>query len=235
MQTIYFVRARQMVEVLTKYLKDRNRTRGFDPETICAYRGGYLPKLRREIERGLRSGEIHEVVSTNALELGVDIGSLDVAVLTGYPGTLASTLQQAGRAGRRGGMSLAVLVCRSTALDQYIAAHPEYVFERPEERAVTDPDNLIVFVSHLKCAAFELPFDEGELFGEMSFLEEAGASASVVADDEVEVDVIPGEHVRRLLDSLPGFAARFYHSLAVTLSERLRRTSRTALPPMSWG
>ena len=164
-QTIYFVRARQMVEVLTKYLKDRNRTRGFDPETICAYRGGYLPKLRREIERGLRSGEIHEVVSTNALELGVDIGSLDVAVLTGYPGTLASTLQQAGRAGRRGGMSLAVLVCRSTALDQYIAAHPEYVFERPEERAVTDPDNLIVFVSHLKCAAFELPFDEGELFG----------------------------------------------------------------------
>ncbi|MCK6458364.1 MAG: DEAD/DEAH box helicase [Planctomycetes bacterium] len=164
-QAIYFVRARQMVEVLTKYLKDRNRTRGFPPETVCAYRGGYLPKLRREIEKGLRTGEIHEVVSTNALELGVDIGSLDVAVLTGYPGTLASTLQQSGRAGRRGGLSLAILVCRSTALDQYIAAHPEYVFERPEERAVTDPDNLIVFVSHLKCAAFELPFDEGELFG----------------------------------------------------------------------
>jgi DEAD/DEAH box helicase domain-containing protein len=164
-QAIYFVRSRQMVEVLTKYLKDRNKGRGLPPETICAYRGGYLPKLRREIERGLRNGEIHEVVSTNALELGVDIGSLDVAVLTGYPGTLASTMQQAGRAGRRGGTSLALLVCRSTALDQYIAAHPEYVLERAEERAVTDADNLIIFVSHLKCAAFELPFDEGELFG----------------------------------------------------------------------
>jgi DEAD/DEAH box helicase domain-containing protein len=164
-QAIYFVRSRQMVEVLTKYLKDRNKARGLVPDTVCAYRGGYLPKLRREIERGLRNGEIHEVVSTNALELGVDIGSLDVAVLTGYPGTLASTLQQAGRAGRRGGTSVALLVCRSTALDQYIAAHPEYVFDRAEERAVTDADNLIIFVSHLKCAAFELPFDEGELFG----------------------------------------------------------------------
>ncbi len=164
-QTIYFVRSRQMVEVLTKYLKDRNRERGLPLETVCAYRGGYLPKLRRTIESGLRSGEIHEVVSTNALELGVDIGSLDIAVLTGYPGTLASTMQQAGRAGRRSGTSLAVLVCRSTALDQYIAAHPEYLFERPQESAVADPDNLILFVNHLKCAAFELPFDEGATFG----------------------------------------------------------------------
>ncbi|MFQ5843517.1 MAG: DEAD/DEAH box helicase [Planctomycetota bacterium] len=113
----------------------------------------------------MRSGRIHEVVSTNALELGVDIGSLDVAVLSGYPGTLASTTQQAGRAGRRTSTSLAILVCRSTALDQYIAAHSEYLFERPQERAVVDPDNLILFVNHLKCAAFELPFDEGETFG----------------------------------------------------------------------
>jgi len=164
-QAIYFVRSRQMVEVLTKYLKDRNRDRGFPHETVCAYRGGYLPKLRRTIERGLRTGEIHEVVSTNALELGVDIGSLDVAVLTGYPGTLASTMQQAGRAGRRAGLSLALLICRSTAMDQYIAVHPEYVFDRPQESAVIDPDNLIVFVNHLKCAAFELPFDEGADFG----------------------------------------------------------------------
>ncbi len=164
-QAIYFIRSRQMVEVLTKYLKDRNRERGLPLETVCAYRGGYLPKLRRAIEGGLRSGEIQEVVSTNALELGVDIGSLDVAVLTGYPGTLASTLQQAGRAGRRSGTSLAILVCRSTALDQYIAAHPEYLFDRPQESAVADPDNLILFVNHLKCAAFELPFDEGALFG----------------------------------------------------------------------
>jgi len=164
-QAIYFVRSRQMVEVLTKYLKDRNRTRGLQAETVCAYRGGYLPRLRRTIEAGLRSGEIHEVVSTNALELGVDIGSLDIAVLTGYPGTLASTMQQAGRAGRRAGLSLALLVCRSTAMDQYIAAHPEYVLERPQESAVIDPDNLIIFVNHLKCAAFELPFEEGALFG----------------------------------------------------------------------
>jgi len=164
-QAIYFARSRQMVEVLTKYLKDRSRERGLDPEAVRAYRGGYLPKLRREIERGLRAGEIHEVVSTNALELGVDIGSLDVAVLTGYPGTLASTQQQAGRAGRRGGTSLVLLVCNSTALDQYIAAHPEYVLDRPQESAVVDPDNLILFVNHLKCAAFELPFDEGETFG----------------------------------------------------------------------
>jgi DEAD/DEAH box helicase domain-containing protein len=164
-QAIYFVRSRQMVEVLTKYLKDRSKDRGLPHEAVCAYRGGYLPKLRRTIERGLRTGEIHEVVSTNALELGVDIGSLDVAVLTGYPGTLASTMQQAGRAGRRAGLSLALLICRSTALDQYIAAHPEYVLGRPQESAVIDPDNLIVFVNHLKCAAFELPFDEGEDFG----------------------------------------------------------------------
>jgi DEAD/DEAH box helicase domain-containing protein len=164
-QTIYFVRARQMVEVLTKYLKDRNLERGLPTETICAYRGGYLPKLRRAVEKGLRNGEIHEVVSTNALELGVDIGSLDISVLTGYPGTLASTLQQAGRAGRRAGTSLAVMVCRSTAIDQYIANEPEYLFERTEESAVTNADNLIIFVNHLKCAAFELPFDEGTDFG----------------------------------------------------------------------
>jgi len=165
-QAIYFVRSRQMVEVLTKYLKDRNRDRGLPEQAVCAYRGGYLPKLRRTIERGLREGEIHEVVSTNALELGVDIGSLDVAVLTGYPGTLASTVQQAGRAGRRAGTSLAVMLCRSTALDQYVAAHPEYVLDRPQESAAIDPDNLIVFVNHLKCAAFELPFDEGARFGD---------------------------------------------------------------------
>ena len=171
-QTIYFVRGRQMVEVLTKYLKDRNIERGLPTETICAYRGGYLPKLRRRVERGLRNGEIHEVVSTNALELGVDIGSLDIAVLTGYPGTLASTMQQAGRAGRRAGTSLAILVCRSTAIDQYIAAEPDYLFERPQESAVTDADNLIIFVNHLKCAAFELPFDEGDTFGGNPITEE---------------------------------------------------------------
>jgi DEAD/DEAH box helicase domain-containing protein len=165
-QSIYFVRSRQMVEVLTKYLKDRNRDRGLPLETVCAYRGGYLPKLRRNIERGLRNGDVHEVVSTNALELGVDIGSLDVSVMTGYPGTLASTMQQAGRSGRRSSTSLAMLVCRSTALDQYVAAHPEYIFDRPQESAVTDADNLIIFVNHLKCAAFELPFDEGAQFGD---------------------------------------------------------------------
>ena len=186
-QTIYFARSRQNVEVLTKYLKDRNKDRGFDPDAVCAYRGGYLPKLRRTIERGLRTGEIHEVVSTNALELGVDIGSLDVAILTGYPGTLASTMQQAGRAGRRGGLSLAVLVCRSTALDQYIATHPEYVLDRPQESAVIDPDNLILFVTTVIDKYFQecirlpvIAFNEIDTGGISGFGEDTGNNSGCI-------------------------------------------------------
>ncbi len=164
-QAIVFGRSRNQVEVLTKYAKDAAREVGLDPETVRGYRGGYLPRLRREIERGLRAGHVRVVVATNALELGVDIGSLDVAILCGWPGSVASFFQQAGRAGRRGRPSLAILVGRSVPLDQYVLRHPEYALARGTEHTVIDPENLIVKVNHIKCSAFEVPFVEGESFG----------------------------------------------------------------------
>src|SRR5690606_6544787 len=127
-----------------------------------------LPLRRREIERGLRAGEVRAVVSTNALELGIDIGALDVCVLAGYPGTIASTWQRAGRAGRRSGRSAVVLVASSAPLDQFIVRHPSYFFEASPEHALVNPDNLQVLLNHVKCAAFELPFAEGERFGAAS-------------------------------------------------------------------
>ncbi len=178
--TIAFVRTRLQVEVLTRYLKDRfGRVPGGE-RLVRGYRGGYLPDLRREIERGLREGSIRGVVATNALELGVDIGQLEAAVLTGYPGTVASTWQQAGRAGRRAATSAAVLVASSRPLDQYVITHPETLLGSPPEAGLIDPDNLHVLVSHIRCAAFELPFEEGETFGcepldeILAFLEEKG-------------------------------------------------------------
>ena len=134
-------------------------------ETVRGYRGGYLPRERREIERRLRDGEIRAVVATNALELGIDIGSLDAVVMAGYPGTIASTWQRAGRAGRRQGTSAAVLVASSAPLDQYIVEHPDYFFGRSPEHAYINPDNLEILLAHLKCAAFELPLRDGEKFG----------------------------------------------------------------------
>jgi DEAD/DEAH box helicase domain-containing protein len=135
------------------------------PHAIRGYRGGYLPGERREIERGLREGRIRGVVSTNALELGIDVGSLDATVMAGYPGTIASTWQRAGRAGRRSGSSCAVLVASSAPLDQFIVQHPDYFFERSPEHAFVQPDNLEILVNHLKCAAFELPIASTETFG----------------------------------------------------------------------
>ncbi len=163
--TICFCGARTVTEVMTKYLKDLFRRRVGDAPRIVGYRGGYLPKERRAIEQGLRRGSILGVVSTNALELGVDIGALDACVLAGYPGTIASTRQQAGRAGRRQGASAAVLVLRSHPLDQYIADHPEFLLDASPEAAQINPDNLQILVSHLKCAAFELPIDDDEVLG----------------------------------------------------------------------
>jgi len=164
--SIVFARSRLQVEVLTKYLKDLNRDPLGNAGTVRGYRGGYLPTQRREIEQGLRSGEVKTVVATNALELGIDIGRLDACVLCGYPGTIASTWQQAGRAGRRQGVSLTVLVASSSALDQYIVSHPEYFFKQSPENALANPDNLYILMNHLKCAAFELPFLDGESFGD---------------------------------------------------------------------
>ncbi|HYK88127.1 MAG TPA: DEAD/DEAH box helicase, partial [Acidobacteriota bacterium] len=167
LQTIVFANSRLHTEVLLTYLKEANPHPPGAPESVRGYRGGYLPLERREIERGLRSGEIRGVVATNALELGIDIGSLDVAVMAGYPGTIASTWQRAGRAGRRSGSSCAVLVASSKPLDQFIVKHPEYFFSGSPEHAYIQPDNLEILVNHLKCAAFELPLGPGEVFGEV--------------------------------------------------------------------
>lgn len=164
-QTLVFTNNRLATEVLTTYLKDACSHLPFSNEAIRGYRGGYLPKERRHVEQGLRDGRIRAVVSTNALELGVDIGSLDTVVLAGYPGTIASTLQRAGRAGRRQSSSLAVLVASSAPLDQYIIEHPDYFFGSSPEEAHINPDNLEILLSHLKCAAFELPVKDGEKFG----------------------------------------------------------------------
>ncbi len=180
-QTIVFARSRLQVEVLTKYLKDLVQDPLGGSGRVRGYRGGYLPTQRREIEKGLRDGDVTAVVATNALELGIDIGRLDACVLCGYPGTIASTWQQAGRAGRRRGSSLTVLVASSSALDQYIIGHPEYFFKQSPENALANPDNLYILMQHIKCAAFELPFLDEEPFanGEatepmLSFLEEQG-------------------------------------------------------------
>jgi len=166
--------------VLVTYLKDAFDGGRYPSESVRGYRAGYLPRERREIERKLRGGEIRAVVATNALELGIDIGSLDAVVMAGYPGTIASSWQRAGRAGRRHSASAAVLVASSAPLDQYIVEHPDYFFGRSPEHAYINADNLEILLAHLKCAAFELPIRDGETFGlhpttELCrYLEEAG-------------------------------------------------------------
>jgi DEAD/DEAH box helicase domain-containing protein len=164
-KTIVFAPSRVRVELLLKSLRAAMGRRVGDPERIHGYRGGYLPNERRAVERGLRDGRVLGVVATNALELGIDIGSLEAAVLTGYPGTLASAWQQMGRAGRRQGVALAVIVASSSPLAQYVASNPDYLFDKSPEAGLIDPENLLVRISHLKCGAFELPFREGEAFG----------------------------------------------------------------------
>jgi DEAD/DEAH box helicase domain-containing protein len=165
MQTLVFANSRLHTEVLLTYLQRAHPPAPGGAEPVRGYRGGYLPGERREIERGLRDGGIRGVVSTSALELGIDVGSLDAVVLAGYPGTIASTWQRAGRAGRRSGTSCAVLVASSAPLDQFIVRHPEYFFSRTPEHAYIQPDNLEILLNHLKCAAFELPIAEDESFG----------------------------------------------------------------------
>jgi DEAD/DEAH box helicase domain-containing protein len=165
LQTIVFAPSRLSTEILVTYLKEALETRPGSEGVIRGYRGGYLPLKRREIERGLRDGSVLGVVSTNALELGIDIGGLDVSVMLGYPGSVASTWQQAGRAGRRSGTSVSVLVANSTPLNQFMAANPDYFFGSPIEEGRINPDNLHILVNHVKCAAFELPFTDGERFG----------------------------------------------------------------------
>ena len=164
-QTIVFAPSRVRVELLLRYLRDALPRRVGEPQKVEGYRGGYLPSERRAVERGLREGRILGVVSTNALELGIDIGCLQASVLTGYPGTLASAWQQMGRAGRRTGLSLAVVVASSSPLGQYVALNPDYLLGKSPEEGRIDPENLLVRISHVKCAAFELPFRVDEDFG----------------------------------------------------------------------
>jgi DEAD/DEAH box helicase domain-containing protein len=180
LQSIIFAQSRLSTELLTTYLKDDFEGPPGTREQIRGYRGGYLPQRRRDIEKGLREGSVRAVVSTNALELGIDIGALDVCVMAGYPGTIAATWQRAGRAGRRSSRSAAVLVASSAPLDQFVVRNPSYFFDAPPERALINPDNLHILVDHVKCAAFELPFTTSETYGRhdvqevLSILAESG-------------------------------------------------------------
>src|SRR5687767_7583764 len=233
LQAIVFAQSRLSTEILTTYMKDafqgpaggRGALPGDAPighDVIRGYRGGYLPLRRREIERGLRSGEVRCVVSTNALELGIDIGALDVAVMAGYPGSIAATWQRAGRAGRRSGRSAAVYVASSAPIDQFVARNPDYFFDASPEHALVNPDNLHILLDHVKCAAFELPFTSSSEFGafnvqemlsilsEEGFVQKAGEQwqwthesypadavslRSVSSDNFIIVDLTNGERV----------------------------------------
>ena len=163
-QTIVFCRSRLQVEVMLSYLRQDLAPRLDANQLVRGYRAGYLPLHRREIEAGLRAGSITCVVSTNALELGIDIGTLQTAILVGYPGTIASTWQQLGRAGRRSG-SVGVFVASSSPLDQFIVRHPEYFLSADPEEGLVDPNNLLLLAAHLQAGLFELPFEAEEHLG----------------------------------------------------------------------
>lgn len=171
-QTIVFGKSRRMIEMGLTYFRDKIRASLFfvnqNPEQIIrGYRSGYLPGQRRNIERSFREGDARLVIATNALELGIDIGEIGAALIIGYPGTIASTRQQAGRAGRGSDASLSVLICSSDPLDQFLARHPEYILEKSPEHALVDPNNLLILLGHIRCAVFELPFGQGESFGNL--------------------------------------------------------------------
>jgi len=242
LQTMVFANSRLHTEILLTYLQQANPQLPGKPETIRGYRGGYLPNERREIERGLRDGKIRGVVSTSALELGIDVGSLDTVVMAGYPGTIAATWQRAGRAGRRTGSSCAVLVASSSPLDQFMVRHPDYFFGNTPEHAFIQPDNLEILINHLKCAAFELPIAPNDKFGdvdlpdlcrrlaEAGFLHLAGESyhwteeaypadtislRSVTSDNFVIIDVTGAPNVIGEIDFPSALA--FVHEKAIYL------------------
>ena len=244
LQLILFAQSRLAVEILTTYLKDAFQGPPGAADVIRGYRGGYLPNRRREIERGLREGQVRAVVSTNALELGIDIGALDVSVMAGYPGTIAATWQRAGRAGRRTTRSAAVLVASSAPIDQFIVRNPEYFFGATPEHALINPDNLHILLDHVKCAAFELPFSDDESFGKESVQEvlavlgeegfvhhadgqwnwtsesypaDAVSLRSVSSDNFIVVDVTRGERVIGETDFTSGPAT--LHEKAIYIVE----------------
>jgi DEAD/DEAH box helicase domain-containing protein len=203
-QTIVFSKARVAVELLLTSLREAFREGRGPLKRIRGYRGGYLPTERRDIEAGLRSGEVLGVVSTNALELGIDIGRLDVSILAGYPGTIAATWQQMGRSGRRREESAAILVAGAGALDQYVANHPEFLFEGTPEEARIDPTNLHVLLAHVRAAAFEMPF-------------EAGDSLSGVPTDDLLAFLAEEGHVRQADDSRWYWASENFPASEVSL------------------
>jgi len=244
LQAIVFAQSRLSTEILTTYLKDAFDGTPGASDVIRGYRGGYLPLRRREIERGLRTGEVRCVVSTNALELGIDIGALDVSVMAGYPGSIAATWQRAGRAGRRTGRSAAVLVASSAPIDQFVIRHPEYFFGASPEHALVNPDNLHILLDHVKCAAFELPFTADEHYGTVnvqdvltvlaedgfvhqvdgqwqwmqeSYPADAVSLRSVTSDNFVVVDVTDGERVIGETDFTSGPAT--LHEKAIYIVE----------------
>ena len=205
-QTIVFCRSRLQVEVMLSYLREDLAPRLDVSKRVRGYRAGYLPLHRREIEAGLRGGEITAVVSTNALELGIDIGSLKCAVLVGYPGTIASTWQQLGRAGRKSG-SIGVFVASSSPLDQFIVRHPEYFLGTDPEEGLIDPDNLLLLAAHLQAGLFELPFMEDEKLGAadvgelLRLFEEDGSATRSAGRWFWSRQAFPAEevHLRRIL------------------------------------
>lgn len=162
-QTIIFGRTRRLIELILTYL--RNALPQIPENSIRGYRSGYLREERREIEEGLRNGMVRAVAATSALELGIDIGDLEASLIIGFPGSIASARQQAGRAGRKSNKSLAILITAANALDQYLALHPEYFFERSPEQALVEPNNLLILMQHIRSATFELPFISGQAFG----------------------------------------------------------------------
>ncbi len=200
LKTLVFAQSRLMVEVLTKYLKDVFDSDPRKPPRIRAYRGGYLPTERREAERAMRAGTIDGIISTSALELGVDIGSLDVVVLNGYPGSVAATWQRFGRAGRRQQASLGVLVASSQPLDQYVVRHPDFFADAPPEHARIAPDQPLILFDHIRCSSFELPFLVGEGFGPID------PSVYLEALAETEVVHREGERWEWIADSYPAQA-----------------------------
>ena len=194
--TIVFCQSRLSTEVVLASIKKGVEDKTGDSGIVRGYRGGYLPLRRREVEQGLRSGDVLGVVSTSALELGIDIGHLDVAVLAGYPGTIASMWQQAGRAGRRSGESAAVMVATSSPMDQYLAAHPDYLFGASPEHARINPENPFILINHVKCAAFELPIGAEEAFG-------GDVSAHLAALEDEGVLHRAGEHFHWSSETYP--------------------------------
>lgn len=200
LQTVVFGRSRVGVELLLTYLR-REVAAGLPPRSLRGYRGGYLPSLRREIEAGLRQGTVRGVVATNALELGVDVGSLAACVMAGYPGTIASTWQQAGRAGRRATSSIALLIAGPGPLDQYLITHPDYFFGRSPEQARINPDNALLLTAHLRCAAFERALTVGEPFGRTPvdpFLDSLVEGGSLLKQGSHYFWIAPGSPAREI-------------------------------------